>query len=220
MSISFFLTILSGISWTIVYIDGLRLGLRDKSYAMPLWALGLNISWELIHFVLGARMAGYTPQVIINGIWFLFDIGLIYTYFRFGHKYFPKGFKPVWFYVWGTLVLMVTFTVQVAFVLEFDIAMAATYAAYLQNLLMSVLFIQMLLQRGNREGQSMMIAVCKFIGSLAPTISFGVLGGGPFSEPLRFVLIIGALMAVFDLIYIVMLAKTLPESSSAPITGQ
>lgn len=146
--------------------------------------------------------------MVINGIWFLFDIGLIYTYFKYGRKYFPKSLEPIWFAIWGILVLLVTFVVQVAFILEFEIVMAATYAAYLQNLLMSVLFIQMLIQRGSTEGQSMLIAISKFIGSLAPTISFGLLGGGPFTEPVKFVLIIGTLMAIFDLIYIVMLAKT------------
>lgn len=61
MSINLFLTVLSGVAWTIVYIDGLRVGIKDKSFAMPLWALGLNISWELIHFILGQKLAGFTP---------------------------------------------------------------------------------------------------------------------------------------------------------------
>ena len=86
--------------------------------------------------------------------------------------------------------------------------MAATYSAYLQNLLMSILFIVMLVQRGNAEGQSMIIAVAKFIGSLAPTILVGVLGAGSVDEPNLFVLIIGILMAIFDVIYIWMLYQT------------
>jgi hypothetical protein len=207
MSIGLFLTLLSGIAWTIVYIDGLRIGLKDKSFAMPLWPLGLNIAWELIYFLLGVQHDARSHQTAINGIWFLLDLGLLYTYFKYGRKYFPKGFKPLWFYLWGALAIAVGFAVQYAFLLEFEGMLAATYAAFLQNLLMSVLFIQMLVQRGSREGQTMLIAVSKFIGSLAPTISAGILGAGPFGEPLRFVLIVGALMAVFDLIYIVMLAR-------------
>ena len=34
-----FLTLLSGIAWTVVYIDAIRIGIKDKSYAMPLFAL-------------------------------------------------------------------------------------------------------------------------------------------------------------------------------------
>lgn len=207
MDIRLILTLISGLAWTIVYIDGLRIGIKDKSYAMPIWPLGLNIAWELIHFIIGARLAGFTPQTVINGVWFLLDIGLVYTYFKYGRKYFPKEFKPAWFYLWGAAAIAVGFIVQLTFVREFDVVMGATYAAYLQNLLMSVLFIQMLVQRKSREGQTMLIAVSKFIGSLAPTISFGILGGGPFPAPVTFVLIIGSLMALFDVVYIVMLGR-------------
>ncbi len=209
MNISLFLPLLSGIMWTIVYIDSIRIGIKDKSFAMPLWALGLNIAWEFLHSVLGFQDIGISTQIVVNGIWFLFDIGVVYTYFRYGRKYFPKNLKPQWFYVWGILVLVVTFIVQYAFILEFEpLGAAATYSAYLQNLLMSVLFIAMLVQRGNSEGQTMLIAVSKFIGSLAPTILFGVLGIGPVTEPNTFVLIIGIFMALFDIIYIWMLVQT------------
>jgi len=43
-----FLTILSGICWTAVYIELIRVGFRDKACGMPFWALGLNIAWEAI----------------------------------------------------------------------------------------------------------------------------------------------------------------------------
>ena len=37
---------LSGLAWTIVYIEAIRQGIRYKTYAMPIAALGLNIAWE------------------------------------------------------------------------------------------------------------------------------------------------------------------------------
>jgi len=40
------LTALSGIAWTIVYIDSIRVGFMQRTYAMPIAALGLNIAWE------------------------------------------------------------------------------------------------------------------------------------------------------------------------------
>ena len=36
---------ISGICWTIVYIELIRNGFRDKACGMPLFALGLNIVW-------------------------------------------------------------------------------------------------------------------------------------------------------------------------------
>jgi hypothetical protein len=46
---------------------------------------------------------------------------------------------------------------------------------------MSILFIGMLVRRRSREGQSLTIAVNKWIGTLAPTALYGVLGEGGFS---------------------------------------
>jgi hypothetical protein len=70
------------------------------------------------------------------------------------------------------------------------------YSAFLQNLLMSGLFIAMLVARRGARGQSMVIAVAKWLGTLAPTILIGVLGG------YQFILWIGVLCSVLDLIYI------------------
>ena len=207
MDIGLVLAVVSGIFWTIVYVDGIRIGIKDKSFAMPLWALGLNIAWEFLNTVLGYQAAGLVPQIVINGVWFLLDIGLVYTYFCYGRKYFPQDLPKSWFYGWGILVILVSFVVQYVFILEFGLWMAAVYAAFLQNLLMSLLFIQMLVQRQSSEGQTMLIAVSKFLGSLAPTISMGFLRSGPLTEPNKFVMGIGLLMAFFDVLYIWLLAR-------------
>ena len=48
-----FLTVLSGVAWTVVYVDAIRVGLRARTYAMPVAALALNIAWEAIYSVHG-----------------------------------------------------------------------------------------------------------------------------------------------------------------------
>ncbi|HEY5222228.1 MAG TPA: hypothetical protein VIJ18_04135, partial [Microbacteriaceae bacterium] len=85
------------------------------------------------------------------------------------------------------------------------------YSAFLQNLLMSGLFIAMLVVRRGARGQSMVIAIAKWLGTLAPTILIGVLGNLPF------IIGIGLLCSVFDLIYIGMLwsAKKNPAAFAA-----
>jgi hypothetical protein len=203
-----FLIIVSGLAWTIVYIDSIRIGIKDKTFAMPFWALALNIAWELLHAVFGFREAGLTLQIAINGIWFLFDLGLLYTFFRYGKRYFPKQFPGSWFYAWGTLGLLTAFILQYTFIREFGLLMGAVYSAFLQNLLMSILFIVMLAQRNSSEGQTLLIAVSKCIGTLAPTIFMGFLGMGSFMEPNRLVLVTGGLIFFFDLVYIWLLIKS------------
>ncbi len=211
MNFSLFLVILSGLSWTIVYIDCIRIGITQKTYAMPFWALALNFAWELLHTVLGYREWGLYVQFYINALWALLDAGILYTYLRYGYKHFPDHLRKYWFYLWSILGLATAFILQGLFINEFGMALGATYAAFLQNLLMSILFIVMLVQRGGSEGQTLLIAISKWIGTLTPTILFGVLGitgGGLTQEPMPFVLAIGTLISVFDLIYIRMLTNT------------
>lgn len=211
MNFRLFLVLSSGLAWMIVYMDGIRIGWKDKTYAMPFWALALNFAWELLHSVLGYREWGLHVQFYINALWTLLDIGILYTYFRYGYKHFPKNLGKPWFTMWSFLGLVTAFLVQYLFIVEFGITLGATYSAFLQNLLMSILFVAMLVQRHSSKGQTMLIAISKWIGTLAPTILFGVLGivgSGIALEPMVFVLVIGILISVFDLIYIVMLART------------
>lgn len=205
-TVRLFLTILSGICWTIVYIDGIRLGVKDRSYAIPFYALALNVTWELLQTVYGFRTT-LSVQTIINAVWFVFDLGILFTYFKYGRKYFPHNLPGSAFFLWSTLGLMTAFWVEFAFIREFGVAVGAGYSAFLQNLLMSVLFIDMLVKRGNREGQSLTIAVNKWLGTLAPTVLFGVLGEGGFPNGSLFIFSLGILCSVFDVIYIRMLLK-------------
>jgi hypothetical protein len=211
MNIHLFLTALSGLCWTIVYIDGIRIGIKDKSYAIPFWALALNLAWELLYAVEGYGEYGLKTQTIINVVWFVFDVGIFYTFFRYGQKYFPAYLKRSWFYAWGVMGLATAFVLQYLFIQEFGLHLGAKYSAYLQNLLMSILFIVMLVQRGSREGQTLLIAVSKWLGTLAPTIHYGILDDGPKS----FVFTVGIMIAIFDLIYIWMLAKAKPRTNPA-----
>jgi hypothetical protein len=226
------LTVISGLCWTAVYLDGIRVGLRDKSFAIPFYALALNFAWELLYTILGFHAQGVTVQNIFNAVWFTFDIGILYTYFRFGLKDFARplfnpsayaggpdqrlnaselgGGNHKFFIAWSVLGLITAFAVQYAFRREFGIGKGASYSAFAQNLLMSVLFIAMLARRRSRAGQSLTIAVNKWIGTLAPTILYGALGEGSFPGGSFLILTLGVFCSVFDLIYIWLLARMKP----------
>jgi hypothetical protein len=64
---------------------------------------------------------------------------------------------------------------------------------------MSGLFIAMFVGRRGPQGQSMTIAIAKWIGTAAPTIIFGV------HEGCAFILTIGSLCLVFDVAHIALL---------------
>ncbi|MCU1478099.1 MAG: hypothetical protein JWQ64_2792 [Subtercola sp.] len=208
-----FLTIVSGLAWTIVYIEAIRLGFRYKTYAMPVAALGLNIAWETIYGINGLSGA-IDPQTIINLLWAAADVVIVYTFFRFGRAELPAFVTRPLFIGWGIVIFATAFAVQALFIAQFGWMDGARYSAFLQNLLMSGLFIAMLVARRGARGQSMVIAVAKWLGTLAPTILIGVLGDLPF------IIGIGLLCSVFDLIYIGMLwwAKKNPAAfAAAPV---
>lgn len=217
-TIKLILTFVSGIAWTIVYIDGIRLGFKHRSYAIPFYALALNFAWELLYTYYGFQST-ISVQAVVNVVWLVFDAGILITYFKYGRKYFPAlalknnsaaTDKGTPFVVWSVLTLLAAFCVEYAFRKEFGVRVGAGYSAFLQNLLMSLLFINMLVRRGSREGQSLTIAVGKWLGTLAPTVLFGIIGDGGFPHGSLLIVVVGMLCSVFDLIYIGLLLKTKP----------
>jgi len=196
------LTLISGLCWTWVYIEAVRLGFTRKSYAIPLFALALNIAWELINTYIGFAYGGQSGiQQLIEITWAGFDLVIVVTYFLYGVKYWPREVAKSQFLPGSLVVFAASFVVQILFVIELGRTDGAKDAAFLQNLLMSVLFIDMFFKRHGGEGQSQIIAVNKWIGTLAPTIQYGYMGGDSF------VLGIGILCSLFDVVYILLLAR-------------
>lgn len=188
------LSIISGICWATVYISAIRIDFKEQTYAIPLIALSLNFAWETIYGVGGIFTVG-NVQSWINFTWAIFDAVIVYNYFRLGRSEFPSFLTRQFFIAGSILVFATGFAVQAAFIAQFD-DMAPIYAAFLQNTLMSGLFISMFVSREGMRGQSIVIAVCKWIGTLAPTISFGIITFTPL------VLIVGCVCCVLDLVYI------------------
>src|SRR5512142_2317161 len=99
-------TLVSGISWTIVYVDLINRGLRDKTYGMPFFALAFNISWEFIYaFVI---YQGSPLQRAVNVVWFALDVVILVTYFKYGRLEFPKPVERS-FIPWSVAGLVVAF---------------------------------------------------------------------------------------------------------------
>jgi hypothetical protein len=215
VSVPLFLTVLSGLAWTIVYLEAIRLGFRHRTYAMPMAALALNIAWESL-YAAHAWATALSVQGVINTIWALLDLAIVSTFLRFGRRELPAFVTRPLFLAWAALLFGSSYIVQGMFVVQFGWGAAARYSAFLQNLLMSGLFIAMFVARRGGRGQSLVIAVAKWLGTLAPTILFGVYAPSPF------ILALGSLCSVFDLVYVgllgwatrhpVTLAETAPET--------
>lgn len=203
-----FLTAVSGITWSIVYISLLYHGFKDKACGMPLFALALNITWEFIYAyrIEIGFITGETPdtwamhaQGIGTIVWAVLDCLLLYLYFRYEKRSFPRRTRK-FFIPFNILVLISSFLLQIAFCLEFNRTRAPEYSAFIQNVLMSILFLNNLFSRKGTKGQSVIMAFCKWLGTLAPAILMGVM-----RELNIFIIICAIICSTFDIIYIVIL---------------
>jgi hypothetical protein len=190
------MTLLSGAAWTVVYVFAIRIGFQQRTYAIPAAALALNIAWETIYASRGLATADFSVQTFVNLAWAVADVLIVYTYLCYGRRELPAFVSRPMFVGWSILIFTTAYIVQWLFVIEFGWVDAPKYAAFLQNLLMSILFIAMFVARRGPRGQSIVIAVAKWIGTLAPTIAFGALAGS------MFILGLGILCSVFDLAYL------------------
>ncbi|MDH5463939.1 MAG: hypothetical protein OEY17_05160 [Nitrosopumilus sp.] len=185
-----------GLFWSVTYIMIIRRGFKDKTFGMPMAALCANISWEAIFAFVTPHG---TPQLYVNYIWFGLDTVIVLQFLKYGKKEFPN-ISHWQFYAVFTLGLLIAIPMILTINYEMDDS-AGAYAAFGQNLMMSVLFVTMIMNRKGIEGQSFYIALSKMIGTGLSSLAFYQFRPSTQDSvllPLLFVSIF-----VFDLIYTV-----------------
>lgn len=199
--------LLSGVCWTIVYIQLIVTGFKEKTYGIPFITLALNFAWEAVHSFWGLKNNIFTIETWIIVIWFLLDIVVVYTYLRYGKQYFPKHTCREYFIPWTIIIFFMAFMLQYYFVIEFG-TLGRAYSGFMQNLIMSILFIHMLVSRNDLKGQNLTIGITKWIGTLSPTILYGVI------YEYKLILILGLFCSLFDILYIYFLYRIKKFSSN------
>ena len=194
------LRLMCGGFWMISYSIAIYKGIKDKSYAMPFFALCLNISWEILYFkkVLNGGDGGLL-WTVMDSIWLILDSGILITYFLYGKKYYPDKLKN-YFWIFSIFQLIIAMLIMNEFYINYPFH-AKINAGFFINIVMSMLFIDMLIKRNGKEGQSIILAITKFIGTLVATI----LSGFCFGAINRISLVLGGVSAVVDSIYIYLL---------------
>ncbi len=193
-----------GLLWMLAYVIIIYRGFKDRSCGMPLIALAVNFAWEVMW---GFIHPDKPPMDTINRIWAGIDVLIVIQFLVYGRRTWPE-FLPKWsFYPMVAGVLGLGFGFVYLGTYEFaDWEVGGAYVAYLDNLMMSALFVHWAVSRSDVDGQSMWVAITKCLGTLA--ISFGqfeindfVIGGSPF---LTF--LFGACL-LLDVLYIVLLFR-------------
>jgi len=188
------LYVVSGAAWSVAYLLIIVRGHKDKTYGMPFLPLAFNIAWEFCFTTVFSD--GDPIHRVVNGSWLILDLGILVTYLRYGMRDWPATISKKLFYPYSLFVMMMAFAIIWFATRELHDSNGG-YMAFIQNLMMSLLFINMLNQRGNLSGQSAAIAICKMIGTLAPTLLFVLLR-------VKFIAFTGAMIFFFDFVYFVM----------------
>jgi hypothetical protein len=188
----------SGLFWTITYLLIIIKGSREKTYGMPMVALCANISWE---FIFSFIIPHKSPQLYIDYCWLFFDVGILIQFLMYGKKDFPSNLSSKLFFPSFLLSLILCFLGVLLISLEFE-DNHGVYAAFGQNLMMSVLFIFLLIKRNSTEGQSVYIAVFKMVGTILPSILFYHY----YPDNLLLMFLYFSIL-IFDLIYLILLIR-------------
>ena len=201
------------IFWMIAYFESVRLGFKQKTYAFPLWCVGLNVTWEFLSAVYAIRENQPIHVAAGSALCLILDILILVTYIKYGLKYWPHNLSHKFFYPHLGLVLVVCMAFQYGMIKSFGLTDGIAYSGFLQNLVMSVLFIYMIISRNGPEGQNMVIAVTKLIGSAIPTIIVGVIGI-PKGSPNLLIRYVGLITIVLDVIYVLALYNAMRKTES------
>ena len=187
---------LGGLFWSATYILIIRRGFKDKTFGMPMAALCANISWEIIFAFFSPHDA---PQLYVNYIWFSLDVVIVIQFLKYGKKEFPNISRWQFFAIFALgISIAIPMILAVNYQLEDNVG---AYAAFGQNLMMSVLFVTMLINRKGIEGQSFYIALFKMIGTGLSSIAFYLYR--PIAQDSILLQFLFIAIFVFDLIYTV-----------------
>ncbi len=187
---------IGGLFWSATYVLIIRRGFKDKTFGMPMIALCANISWEIIFAFILPHDA---PQLYVNYIWFSLDVVIVIQFLKYGKKEFPN--IPKWqIFAIFALGVSIAAPMIVGISNELEDSVGA-YAAFGQNLMMSILFVTMLMNREGIGGQSFYIALFKMIGTALASLAFYLYR--PIAQDSVLLQFLFVLIFIFDLIYTV-----------------
>ncbi|NNF37974.1 MAG: hypothetical protein HKN71_04860 [Gemmatimonadetes bacterium] len=165
--------------WVVTYVIAIWIGFKHRTYAVPLLAVALNVTWEFVYTVIYPvenRVVFY-----LHAAWLVVDLIIVYQIYRFGRKEQRQAFFRKHYPLLLTLTLAACLIFQITFDRFFyQIALfpmeTGNGMAFMMNLVMSILFFGLLFGREDLRGVSEPIAWTKMIGtaliSIGNTMAF------------------------------------------------
>lgn len=169
------------IAWLFAYIGIIWRGFKDRSFGMPVTALSANISWEAIYSFIYEPFGDYLHVLSIP--WFLLDIPIALQCFIYGENDFDAQFIKKNFRLIFLAAIAIAFPINLMAFYEFHDP-EGEYTGFGINFMMSILFVSMLLRRDSIYGQSLYIAIFKWLGTLFAFLATSVEATTDFAHPL------------------------------------
>jgi len=213
--------IIGDLLWLLAYILIIRKGFQDKTYGVPMLALALNFTWEYIYTV--RFPPSDWPHIVLRWAWFLADAVIVIQYFYYGKETGETSKLKEYFYPISIFTFVNAYLFQYLFRSHFY-APNGYENAFLINFLMSLLFVQFFFQRSpGLRGLSYGAAWAKMLGTAILSIIFALQRTQSIFR-YEFMIYIYASTFLYDVIYIVLLARArranrnLPASTEEPLT--
>ncbi|MBK6918764.1 MAG: hypothetical protein IPH07_15330 [Deltaproteobacteria bacterium] len=190
------------VCWVIAYVAIIRRSRRDRANGLPMTAVGLNFSWELL-----ASLFLPNPVALwhaFDRIWLLVDVVIVAQTLRYGPPLQRLELVRRHYIAAFALVFVLGFVGQYTFALDYPDRLGLV-AAFMINLVMSVLFVVMALERwDDPRGLSTTGAWFKMLGTLGTSIECHVVVRliDPELGGLGFLTFLSAAIFGFDCAYI------------------
>ena len=200
------------VCWIVAYVLIVRRAFIDRAPGLPLIAIALNFSWEIL-----ASFFFPNPVALwhaFDRIWLAVDIVIVYQLLRYGRPFQRIPELRRYFYPLFVGVFALGFIGQYTFVADYPDRLGLV-VAFMINLIMSVAFIFMYFdRRDDPRGISVGGAWFKMLGTLGTSIECHVVVRmiDPELGGLAFLTFLSASIFVFDCIYIYLVTtKPKPE---------
>jgi hypothetical protein len=150
-------------AWMAAYAAIIYRGYSDRTYGVPVPALAANLSWEFIYGFILDPFGDHIHALSIPC--FFIDLIIAWQTWKYGTQ---EAHSP---WVKRNFHRLLVVTIMMAGPLTYygfkDLEDPdGEYTGFAINLIMSLLFIAMLVRRGTPAGQSMYVALFKWIGTL------------------------------------------------------
>jgi hypothetical protein len=155
--------VLCALFWIIAYVAIVYRGFKDRTYGVPVAALAANLSWEAAYAFFLDPLSDHIHVLSIP--WFFIDVIILWQCLKYGGKDWETPWVRKYFKAIVFAAIAIAFPIVYLAFDEFNDPLGE-YTGFGINFMMSLLFVSLLLRRDGGGGQSMYIAIFKWLGTL------------------------------------------------------